>query len=229
MKLFTLDRGNTNVTLGVHQNDELLSVEPYKNSQLDSNIPIIVSIVGVNNLNLSQPITLKKFRTETHFLDMPINYSMTLGEDRIATAYYVYKKEKYKTMIIDAGTFLTVDFVNQSGFMGGYIFPGVKRILETYKESAQLPNLLNNSLEGLPKHLPQNTESAILSATKMMIESSLEKIIQEQKPEKIIMTGGDRQLVSQMINSSTPVDLIPHLVHLGLSQIHQNLVSLKLI
>jgi hypothetical protein len=69
----------------------------------------------------------------------------------------------------------------------------------------------------------------VVEKTKMMIESSLEKIIQEQKPEKIIMTGGDRQLVSQMINSSTPVDLIPHLVHLGLSQIHQNLVSLKLI
>ena len=79
MKLFTIDRGNTNVTIGVHQNNELLSVVPYKQELLDSNIPIIVSIVGASDLNLPQPITLKKFRTETHFLDMPINYSKTLG------------------------------------------------------------------------------------------------------------------------------------------------------
>ena len=54
---------------------------------------------------------------------MPVHYQKSLGEDRLALAYYAYKTLQSPTMIIDGGTFLTIDFVNSDGFLGGYIAP----------------------------------------------------------------------------------------------------------
>ena len=189
----------------------------------------MISIVGKNDLNLPNQYPLKKFRTESLFIDLPVKYSMTLGEDRLSTAYYAYKKGIQKTMIIDAGTFLTVDIVNQQGFLGGYIFPGIRKTLEIYGESAQLPILKNDLFVLEAKGLPQDTESAILTASRKIFQCSLENIITNENPDKIIITGGEAHLIRPALSSSIPIDSIPHLVHLGLYLIHQSLVSLKLI
>ena len=229
MKLLTIDRGNTNTTLGIHQNGELESVTNFDSKLIIPHTPIMISNVGRNQLEIPNQFPLKNFRSETHFVDMPVNYAMSLGDDRLATAYYAYKKELKKIMIIDSGTFLTVDFVDQNGFLGGYIFPGIKKILNTYSDGAQLPHELDESKRIELETIPQNTESAILAATNKMISSSLNNIIENEKPNKIIVSGGDAKKIYKMLNSSIQVDLIHHLVHLGLSQIHQNLISLKLI
>lgn len=229
MKLITIDRGNTNITLGLHENGNLKSVSPFTPDLLVPNTPTMISIVGKNDLNIPNQYPLKNFRTESMFIDMPVNYSMTLGEDRLSTAYYAFKKSNQKTIIIDAGTFLTVDIVNQNGFLGGYIFPGIRKTLGIYGQSAQLPRLKNDLFFLESEGLPQNTESAILAASKKIFQCSLENIIENESPDKIIITGGEAHLIRTTLNSSIPIDSIPHLVHSGLSLIHQNLVSLKLI
>ncbi len=233
MKLITIDRGNTNATLGLHLNGELQSVSPFSSELIEPNVTTMQSIVGKNDLKIPNLYPLAKFRSPTHFLDMPIQYSLTLGEDRISTAYYAFKKDFKKTIIIDAGSFITIDLVSGSGltrgFRGGFIFPGITKLLKIYQEGAQLPNLVNQSLLMNKLEWPQNTETAILAATSKMLHESIYQIIENEKPERILLTGGDAQKILPIISSSTPVDLTPHLVHLGLSQIHQSLVSLKLI
>jgi type III pantothenate kinase len=155
---------------------------------------------------------------------MKVHYAETLGDDRLVTSYYVFNKIKgsEKILLIDAGTFITCDFISEEGFLGGYIFPGVDRFLESYAHSAQLPHLSKRELSSAKEALPHSTPEAILEATHLYLKSVLQELINKNAPDKIIFTGGTSKYISDLINSKVQSETVHHLVHLGLSLIYQN-------
>ena len=67
----------------------------------------------------------------------------TLGQDRILCAFGAYARAKQAVIVIDAGTCITVDFVDGQGtFQGGAIAPGLTLMLRSMNEgAAALPSL----------------------------------------------------------------------------------------
>lgn len=230
MRVITIDNGNTNPHVGIFEKQKLTAVVPLKSFVPLADDILIASDVGAP-LNLTLSIDLKSRRhTKDHpyFLDMKVHYAETLGDDRLICGYYAYKKikhEKEKILLIDAGTFITMDVITSKGFEGGYIFPGVKTFLGSYGKGAQLP-VLNNK-DYAAKELPHTTEEAILGAKEIYLDSILKGIVQQTMPSKIFITGGAGDFIMRKLSElslKVPLESDPHLIHSALFLIQQSLL-----
>lgn len=224
MRLVTVDNGNTNPNVAIHNENGITQVYPLEKHQSEINDAVVIASVG-KPIELKPTFDLKKYRTKNAFFEMPVHYAMTLGEDRLVTAYYAFKslKKNESIMIIDAGTFVTCDLITSEGFKGGYIFPGINRFLHAYGQSAQLPTFTKEQLKKVLEDknlIPENTDSAILMAAKVFFESMLKEMISLHSPDKIIFTGGSADELARLLNSKVPFELIPHLVHSSLRLIY---------
>jgi type III pantothenate kinase len=224
MKLQSIDNGNSNPHVGLFDGDELISVTPLKEFLFDPDLPSIASSVGPrSNLRGLSFIDLSKYRKEDSFLDMPVNYETTLGEDRLHQAYYIFKQNTDTlSLLIDAGTFTTVDFIDSLGFKGGFIFPGIKTQLDSYGKGAQLPVLDNIDNLNLHNSLPDSTNGAISDALKFSQISWLEKILKDYNIDQIYISGGYSNLFNEAIKDIFKGKLFheKNLIHYALQKIY---------
>lgn len=226
MRIITVDNGNTNPHVGIFENQKLEKVIPLRDYVFEKDDFIIVSDVG-NPLPFPPSFDLKSKREKNVFFDMPVNYSETLGDDRLIAGYATFKaiKQNETVLLIDAGTFTTMDIISNSGFMGGYIFPGISTFLNSYQSGTQLPTL-HMKKEFKLSGLPHTTEDAILGALDIYLIAILKEVIRATSPSKIIITGGSLEIFENKIRSfnlpKVQLETNPHLIHLALHEIFQN-------
>lgn len=218
--LLTIDNGNTNCTVGHYADGELTKVTPLSELSEKAAETILLSSVGPEIDQWQGPnfISLKSLIKDNKLLNMPINYAESLGEDRLAGAYWVYKhlietRKAERVMLIDAGTFTTMDLITKDGFEGGHIFLGSENLLKSFSHGTHLPRLRLKEM-GLLKSLPRNTEEAIFGSIQMAEEGLYQKWWDLFRPEIIVLSGGlafwhKNYLPNQIIEKE-------HIVHLGL-------------
>jgi type III pantothenate kinase len=223
MRLITIDNGNTNPHVGIFHDEKLILVTPLKNYSPQKDDFVIISDVG-SPLSFKPSFDLKTLRPKMangRFFEMPVHYAETLGDDRLFSAYYVFQKlknDKDLILVIDAGTFITMDFVGPKGFLGGYIFPGIKTFLKSYSTGALLPVMSETANDF--QHLPHSTEEAISGAAHIYLDKILESIIKKASPSKIILTGGGLELLKNKIEKlslKVQLETDPHLIHESLA------------
>jgi type III pantothenate kinase len=222
--IYTIDNGNSHPHVGIFKNETPEKIVPLKDFQVDeSSFKAIVSNVGPK---IKYPkefngklLDIKSLRDEMSFLDMPVNYTETLGMDRLCNAYYVFKnelEEGERILLIDAGTFNTYDLITKNGFAGGFILPGSRVFLESYNRGENLPTFDKSELRSeIP--LPTSTEEAIKDGHNLYLLSVINTFIEEYYPDRVILTGGDALKLEPIINM--PVKAIPHLIHQALYDI----------
>ena len=120
-----------------------------------------------------------------------------LGSDRIALiTASVIEYPKQNILIIDLGTCITYDIINNNVFhVGGLISPGYRMRYKALNEfSGRLPLL---EPEMICNRLGNNTEDAIHSGVTNGIISEIKETISHYQTEfeflKVILTGGDAQ------------------------------------
>jgi type III pantothenate kinase len=233
--LVTIDFGNTNPHAGLFQKHQgewnLVKVCPFSElslylSQLQlspRNSQLVLSEVKAREEELNPLLEqgflltrVKDYWRGNKFAGMPVNYAQTLGEDRLIQAYYVFKKLKTDVLLIDAGTFVTMDLITNSGFQGGYIFPG----LATYQASFQNGELLKSVKlsDSLSPELPKTTAEAMRDSY-LAFAALAQKLILEHQIEKIVLTGGQSSLWKQIFDHlkvSVIVEVEPTLIHWAL-------------
>ncbi len=217
----TLDFGNTNPHVGIFQNEKLIEVLPLNELRTLSSKAYEASIAAQSSVvkfasptkEYSTLIKVSDYFFENQFLDMKVNYSRTLGEDRLVQAYYLFKLSPTPKILIDAGSFITVDFICEKGFKGGYILPGLKLLKESYAKGQQLSKPKN--LEILKKsHLPNSTESAITQGLGLLVQGGLEKafkFFEGQSPEVYLTGGSSKELETLLSDLDTKLE--PYLIH----------------
>jgi type III pantothenate kinase len=230
MRIITVDNGNTNPHVGIFQDEKLLSVIPLKDFTRQKDDFILISDVGAP-LSFQASFDLKTKRhtidKQNYFFDMPAHYAETLGDDRLISAYYLFKQLKApeSILLIDAGTFMTMDLVSDKGFLGGFIFPGINTFLLSYKRGSNL-SVLEPKKDFKMTGLPHSTEEAILGAADCYLDSVLESVIKKACPSKIIITGGSLDLIYNKILklnlSKVQIETNRHLLHSSLFLIYQN-------
>ena len=120
------------------------------------------------------------------------------------------------TLIIDAGTFVTMDVVSRTGFNGGYIIPGSKIYFETFRHGEQLRDVQWALTPD--EELPSNTSEAIGAGYTAFVALA-QNIVKTHTIEKILLTGGDMNNwrdFFQLIGMGDIVEEHPHLLHWGL-------------
>lgn len=242
-QVFSIDNGNSNPNIGLFEDGRLTEVllkadflHRFKTVPADA--AAIMADVGFPNELTDffgvRLLRLGAFRTKNGFLDMPVDYAATLGEDRLALGFHVYKTmpEKLPALVVDSGTFTTIDVVAEDGFAGGYIFPGVRRFYEVYGQSARLPDLSGANIDlGGPPVLPHTTPDAILQAGAVYWTGVFKEMLTLGYDFKtLVITGGDALKLAPLLTKLCPTQEITvdlKLIHLSLYTIYQSIQNFK--
>ena len=145
----------------------------------------------------------------------------TLGRDRIAlVAATIDLFPQRNCLIIDAGTCITLDFLNERGeYLGGSIHPGITMRLKALNRYTDKLPLVEKSW--LDNHIGTSTEECIrigvVKAAVMEINAFVEEYNKEYDNLKVILTGGDTDLFLNKIKNE--IFAHPNMVLKGLQKI----------
>jgi len=213
-KKIILDIGNTQTKLAVFIDENVAEYYLFSDSELFKNIGNFISdeviISSVRNENFtnqvighfSQPLLLSSGTP------LPIVNSYktptTLGNDRLANVVGAYSSyPNQNTLVIDAGTCLKMDFIDESNhYIGGSISPGLRMRFEAlHTLTDNLPLIEDVEINQL---IGNDTTSSIqVGAYKGMLAEISNMIGQYERKFSnlnIILTGGD-------LSSFSDVDL----------------------
>lgn len=130
----------------------------------------------------------------------------TLGIDRIAlVSASVSQFPKNNTLIIDAGTCITYEFITKGNeYLGGAISPGIRMRYKSLNNlTANLPLLKTET----PNHIIGNsTNESIHSGVVNGVLNEIDGVIADYKlifsDLTVILTGGDANFLSKQLKSS---------------------------
>ncbi|HHN77577.1 MAG TPA: type III pantothenate kinase, partial [Phycisphaerales bacterium] len=111
----------------------LADVNPSARETLEQQLAEINPTAEIARIGVDIPLRLR------HSLDD----DSTVGVDRLLNAYAAFDRAKQACIIVDAGTAVTVDFVDGEGvFQGGVIAPGVRMMLDALHQNTHaLPSI----------------------------------------------------------------------------------------
>ena len=145
----------------------------------------------------------------------------TLGADRIAAACGAWSLHPGEaSVVVDAGTCITVDFVSADGvYHGGAIMPGLGMQLRAlHNETARLPLVGLDGVDRAPV-LGRSTEESILAGTlgaTMLALAGYVALYRERCPRlNVLLTGGD----ALHLTANGGWELQPSLTMIGMNEI----------
>ena len=156
-----------------------------------------------------------------------------LGVDRWLALLGARSLTKDSFVVVDAGTAITVDSVQEGKHQGGFIVPGLKTMRTSLTERAagldeDCQSIVNDSsVDELPRgFLATNTQSAICGGTLYMASAFVNSLLADLQSQhsigyKIYFTGGDGQLLSTLYSGES--EYIEDLVLLGTINVKENI------
>jgi type III pantothenate kinase len=231
-ELVAVNVGNTRTRIGVFRDRELQFSEAVMNADPDAvaaaisgaapgrGVPIVVASVNNPVADLILEKVEGSGRPDVYRfgkdLTIPIQNALiddsTVGQDRLLTALGAFSRAKQACIVIDAGTAVTVDFVDGQGvFQGGAIAPGLNMMLTALHEhTAALPSM---KYEPLPEGqtFGKDTRGAMALGVQAAILGMV-RVLAERYAEffgaypQIIATGGDARALFE------GDDLVEHIV-----------------
>jgi len=160
------------------------------------------------------------------FRDIPMNLDIeapeSVGIDRLLAAWGAWQSSSKKKplMVIQAGTAVTVDWVNEQGtYCGGAIMPGMSLTLKYLAlGTAHLPWLAPPKDPNLLSIPGKNTREAILAGVTASFVGGIEQLQRRYRQQhsgdpnsiETVVSGGDGLSLSQAI--TPPFKIIDHLV-----------------
>lgn len=246
--LLAIDIGNTTVTFGIFEGDELVStyaIPTLRNFRANE----IFAAAGhgldkkITNIIISSvvPELEKPFRKFARnyldlvpvFVDHSFDFGFSIdyyppescGSDRLVAAKAAVNKYGNPCIICDFGTATTIDVVNSKlRYLGGVIVPGVKTLSDSlFEKTSKLPNI---EIEKPEKVIGNTTAGSIRSGIYHgyigLVDGLIGKMIEEldEKPT-IIATGGYSSLIAE---GSVLIEFIDrNLILEGLALIQQEI------
>ena len=224
--LITIDQGNTNPHVGVFVGNDLtktVALNDFDSKLFNDHYVVLSSVGKKSNLpELPKLVDIESLWDNHLFAGMTVNYSKEkLGRDRLYQLAYLYHEKVLKnqkpTLLIDAGTFITIDILNAEGYQGGVILPGLSSLASLYPQGEQLP--LVDASEFLEfKETHHDTISAITGGVQHMILGAIRSLSLEN--QNIFLTGGLSIFVEKWLEvhpSLGEFEKDPHLIHKSLN------------
>ena len=166
----------------------------------------------------------QKFENHDLHWTLNVDFPDRVGTDRALVAWAAWNllKRQAPLVVIQAGTAITVDAVNEKGeYAGGAILPGLRLTLNALAGGTDLlPHLTAaDSPAELPVLPGKNTEAAMLAGGVAAVIGGIDHLLHRyqklwSQPVPIIISGGNRAYLSPLL--SYPTRVVDHLVLLGL-------------
>jgi len=232
-----IDIGNSFTKFAFFEQDSIVEKYQFENNpehlikELNSFKQIDKAIVSSVNNSLSEilEIPIKNLTKNILFFNyktkIPIENKYTakktLGLDRLAAiigANYLFINSNI--LVFDAGTALTIDFINKNNqYLGGNISPGLEmRFNSLHNYTSKLP--LVKKSENF-QELGKTTEEAIISGIQKGMIYEIDSYINDFKKNyddlKIVFTGGDSFFFEKKLKNTIFAN--PNLVLIGLHKV----------
>ncbi len=230
-----IDFGNTNVKVSVFDGE--LERYYYKNNDLSKDKVNEIC----NNYNIEKAILsstrnltadfLQHLGSKVHLTVLDHNTPLpikslyetpeTLGKDRIAGVIGArYEFPSTNCVVIDAGTCITMDFIDAKGqYHGGNISPGINMRRQSMHDFTDKLPLVDFKYPS--SFIGKNTESAlqngILRGTIYELETFIDSINKEFGDSKVLFTGGDTIFFEEYLKFT--IFAASNLVLVGLNEI----------
>ena len=220
--LLAIDVGNTKIKLAVFEHNTLLQKEIAASSDWKNAVDCIVKnfpnikncvIASVSKLNkedfIEEIVGIKVFfiTRETKF-PFQNKYATpnSLGIDRmVLDCGAVLQFPKKNRLVIDAGTCITYDFIDEKdNYLGGAISPGIRLRYESlHNYTAKLP-LLNKEIPEniIGNSTIQSIHSGIVNGVSMEIDGFINSKLHENDNFIIILTGGDAEFLAKRLKNT---------------------------
>ena len=204
-----IDIGNTSAKIAVFSQGEMKDMIRCSNQSLELDTfcqiyPIrkgiwasVISLSEEVQQQLQQlPFPMMEFTYQTPIPIRNLYHTpQTLGVDRLAAVIAVYTaKPHHSALVIDAGTCITYDFIDEHGqYQGGNISPGMEmRFKALHEFTSKLPKV---EASGETPSYGYSTETAIRSGVIRGIEHEISGYIQQLKKNYpsllVFLTGGN--------------------------------------
>ncbi|PSM52320.1 type III pantothenate kinase [Campylobacter blaseri] len=144
------------------------------------------------NVNKNFYPNSRKFINIESYFNFDTNY-IGLGVDRIAGCYTIKDG-----VVVDAGSAITIDIMKDGMHLGGYIVPGISKLLKNYEDISPILKTYFNSQINLDK-MPQKTSDAINYGIISPIILSIQNI---SKDKNLYFTGGDGSFFAKFFTNS---------------------------
>ena len=220
--ILVVDVGNTRIKAAVFEGAMLLEVFIFSQIELEKNIKNILKnfkkttdlvVSSVGDLG-KQPFLAFDKEIKVHFISNKDSFPFqnkyatpqTLGIDRmVLAAGATLRYPDQNRLVIDAGTCITYDFIDQeNNYLGGAISPGLRLRYEAlHHYTAKLPLL---SL-GIPEDLiGKSTSESIHSGVVNGLVYEIDGFINQYKARYlnfiIILTGGDTDFLAKRLKNT---------------------------
>ncbi|MFB9109084.1 type III pantothenate kinase [Flavobacterium gyeonganense] len=220
--VLTVDVGNTRIKAAVFEGSTVLGSFVFEKDQLEKEIKKILKkfqncsdlvVASVGNIEKQSFLAFEK-QLAIHFLthEDPFPFinkyatPKTLGIDRmVLAAGATLQFPKQNRLVIDAGTCITYDFIDESDhYWGGAISPGLRLRYEAlHNYTARLPLL---SLEVPESYIGNTTAQAIHSGVVNGFVYEIDGFIDEYRTNFpnfiIILTGGDTDFLAKRLKNT---------------------------
>ncbi|MBU2995476.1 type III pantothenate kinase [Cellulophaga baltica] len=217
-----IDAGNSLIKISIFKQKNEIFSEQIEYSLFVSKIKaVFAQFPNINNAIISSVGALEKkdivvvelfcktillsHQTKTPFKNSYASPE-TLGVDRIALATAAfYENPKGNTLVIDAGTCITYDMVNDYGeYLGGSISPGLKmRFKALHDQTSKLPLLeAGNILDFIGNTTETSIQSGVINGIVAEIDGIVSKYESRFKNLTVILTGGDALFLSKRTKNS---------------------------
>jgi len=231
-----VDIGNTYFKSAVFSNNDALVFQHDKNKNFESFIlkilksyPKIKKTIVSNVSEINHELLLKKYKMDFLNVSCELNLPFenlyetpkTLGSDRIALiSSAIFEYPSRNSLIIDAGTCLTIDVVNhRNQYCGGMISPGINLRYESLnKMTSNLPLVGKSEKFSFPaKNTVGCIHSGVIGGIVNEINGFIDEVGVNNKKINIILTGGDANFLSKPLK--IPIFADPIFILKGLNHI----------
>ena len=220
--VLTVDVGNTRIKAAVFEGNTVLENFVFEKNELEKKIKKILKkfqncsdlvIASVGNIEKQSFLAFEK-QLNIHFLTHEDVFPFinkyatpkTLGIDRMVLASgATLQFPKQNRLVIDAGTCITYDFIDEfNNYSGGAISPGLRLRYEAlHNYTARLPML---DLQEPESYIGNTTAQAIHSGVVNGFVYEIDGFIDEYRANFsnfiIILTGGDTEFLAKRLKNT---------------------------
>ncbi|WP_277014533.1 type III pantothenate kinase [Flavobacterium lindanitolerans] len=220
--LLAIDVGNTRIKGAVFENDSLLGHFVFLKKDFKKNIEKILKdfpktaflvVASVGSLDKNDFLDFGE-KLKVHFISHEDSFPFvnlyetpkTLGMDRmVLAAGAVLQFPKQNRLVIDAGTCITYDFVDENdNYLGGAISPGLRLRYEAlHNFTARLPLLeLDSPKSIIGNSTSQSIHSGVVNGAVNEIDGFINDYKQHYSKFTIILTGGDAEFLAKRLKNT---------------------------
>lgn len=161
-----------------------------------------------------------------------VDFPDRLGIDRLVGAYAARRMYSSPLVVVDAGSAVTIDWVDPAGdFCGGAILPGVRLQLRSLASGTDALPEIDRLADAAPRLPGKNTSDAMRLGVTTGISATIDRMFEEYRSSlggeagsiDLVLTGGDSQLISPLLTHSH--HLVENLVCRGLLDLPRSMAG----